>query len=272
MNRSFVEETCQKHVVVDGLTVLYDRKPVVWDVHFSIPSGALTAIIGPNGAGKSSLVKAMLGLIPRTLGKVRFFGYKTCDMLGKIAYVEQKSNIDWKFPISVFEVAQMGLYGQMHWWNRPGKKERIIVDQMLDRMGLLAVSAMPISALSGGQQRRLLIARALLQRADVYFFDEPFAAIDVPTEKFIVQVFREMEREGKTIFVVHHDLKTVREYFSFAVLLNVRLIAAGPVVEVYNSENLSQTFGLTTNFLEEAFLHLHEKEGKPFCPRADDKQ
>ena len=248
------------HIEVTDLTVTYDRKPVVWDLHFEVPKGVVAAIIGPNGAGKSTLIKAMIGLVPPNTGKVRFFGKTTDQMLGKIAYVGQRASIDWDFPITAFDVVLMGLYGRLGWFKRPNKEHKQQVRNVLEKIGMSQLADRQISDLSGGQQQRLFIGRALLQDADVYFLDEPFAGIDITTEKLIVDILKELAAKGKTIFVVHHDLNTVESYFDWAILLNMRLVAAGPLKEIYNSENLMKAFGQKGGLLEEAFLYAKGKQ------------
>ncbi len=247
-------------IEVTDLTVTYDRKPVVWDLHFEVPKGVLAAIIGPNGAGKSTLIKAMLGLVHVNSGKIRFFGKTRDQMLGKIAYVGQRSSIDWDFPITAFEVVLMGLYGKLGWFKRPSKEHKALVMKVLEKIGMQSLADRQISDLSGGQQQRLFIGRALLQDADIYFLDEPFAGIDITTEKLIVDILKELAAEGKTIFVVHHDLNTVESYFDFAILLNMRLVACGPLKNIYSSENLMKAFGQKGGLLEEAFLAAKGKQ------------
>ena len=247
-------------IEVSDLMVTYDRKPVLWDLHFSVPKGAFAAIIGPNGAGKSTLIKAMLGLTPTNSGKVRFFGKTRDQMLGKIAYVGQRAAIDWDFPITAFEVVLMGIYGELGWFKRPNKDQKVRVMKVLERIGMTHLAERQISDLSGGQQQRLFIGRALLQDADVYFLDEPFEGIDITTEKLIVEILKELAKRGKTIFVVHHDLNTVESYFDWTILLNMRLIGSGTLKEVYTPANLMKAYGQKGTLLEEAFLYAKGKE------------
>lgn len=247
-------------IEVADLTVTYDRKPVVWDVDFQVPKGVVAAIIGPNGAGKSTLIKAMLGLVPSNTGKVRYFGKTRKEMLGKIAYVGQRATIDWDFPITAFEVVSMGLYGKLGFFRRLSKEDKEKVYQVLEKIGMKELANRQISDLSGGQQQRLFIGRALLQSADIYFLDEPFSGIDITTEKLIVEILKELAAQGKTIFVVHHDLNTVESYFDWVILLNMRLVGVGALEKVYNKENLVKTFGQKGGLLEEAFLYAQEKQ------------
>jgi manganese/zinc/iron transport system ATP- binding protein len=201
-----------------------------------------------------------MGLIPSNSGKVRFFGKTVNEFYKKIAYVGQRALIDWEFPITVLEVLEMGLYGKLGWFKRTTKSEKQKVLEVLEKIGLKEFSKRQISELSGGQQQRLFIGRALLQNADIYFLDEPFQGIDVKAEKLIIDILKELASNGKTIFVVHHDLNTVENYFSHAILLNMRLIASGPLKEVFREENLLKAFGQKEGLLEEAFLKQRVKE------------
>ena len=241
-------------ICVTDLTVAYDQKPVLWDLHFSIPKGAIVGIIGPNGAGKSTLIKTMLGLISPSSGKVQFFGKKASEMTGRIAYVAQRATIDWDFPITAFEVVLMGLYRELGWLKRPNKQHKHKAEKILEKIGMQPFANRQISDLSGGQQQRLFLGRALLQDPLIFFFDEPFAGIDITTEKLIIDLLQELALNGKTIFVVHHDLNTVESYFNWTLLLNMRLIASGPTKEVYHSKNLVKTFGQKGSLLQEALF------------------
>jgi len=239
-------------IVVQSLTVNYDRKPVLWDVQLQIPRGSLVGIIGPNGAGKSTLMKAMIGLIPPLSGEVSFFGNSLCRTKQKIAYIAQKSAVDWDFPITVFEVVLMGLYGRLGLCRRAGKKEKQEVMEVLEKIGMKELAHRQISDLSGGQQQRLFVGRSLLQNAEIFFLDEPFVGIDMASEKFLINMFKELAKQGKTFFIVHHDLNTVESYFDWVVMLNMRLIASGPISEQFNGKNLMLTYGQKGQILEEA--------------------
>lgn len=241
-----------------NLTVSYDRKPVLWDIDLSVPKGKCVGIVGPNGAGKTTLVQTMIGLMRPLSGEVSFFGKGQKEMEGNIAYVPQRKTIDWDFPITVFEVVLMGLYGSLGLFRRPGKKEKDKAHAVLKRLGMSDYAHCHISDLSGGQQQRLFVARALLQEAEVYFFDEPFVCIDKTTEQLIVSIFKELIAEGKSIFVVHHDLNTVKSYFDWIIMLNTRLIASGAVQDHFTLENLQRTFGYSGHLFEEV-LNLTSK-------------
>lgn len=228
---------------VDDLTVAYHSKPAIWDIDLDVPEGVLMAIVGPNGAGKSTLIKAVLNLIPRAAGTVGFYGKPYEQARSLVGYVPQRGSVDWDFPTSVLDVVMMGLYGRLGWFRRPGRKERNLALQALDQVGLVDFMDRQISQLSGGQQQRTFLARALVQDAQIYFMDEPFAAVDAVTERSIVHILRELKQRGKTVLVVHHDLQTVEEYFDWLTLLNVEVIASGRTAATFTAENLRKTYG-----------------------------
>jgi manganese/zinc/iron transport system ATP- binding protein len=228
----------------DELTVNYDQTPVLWDICLKIPRGNMVGIIGPNGAGKSTLLKAALQLIQPLSGYIH--------VEGKVAYVPQRESVDWDFPITARDVVLMGLYGQRSWLKRLRKKEGLLVDEALQAVGMGSYADRQIGQLSGGQQQRLFLARALVQNADTLLLDEPFAGVDLTTEKTIVELLKEEKKKGKTVFVVHHDLPTVEQYFDWLILLNTRLIAAGPVAQVFSKENLANAFGKSQFLFDEA--------------------
>jgi manganese/zinc/iron transport system ATP- binding protein len=223
--------------------VAYREKPVLWDVDLEVPSGQLCAIVGPNGAGKSTLIKAVLGLVPKASGQVHFFGQSLQQARRRIGYVPQRGTVDWDFPTSVLDVVMMGLYGKLGWFKRPGKREREAALRCLEQVSMQAFAHRQISQLSGGQQQRVFLARALAQDSDLYFMDEPFAGVDAVTEDAILKVLHELKGQGKTVVVVHHDLETVRAYFDHLTLLNVQVIASGPMDETFTAENLKRTYG-----------------------------
>ncbi len=225
------------------MTVAYHRRPVVWDIDYKAQPGRLVAIVGPNGAGKSTLIKAALDLIPKVAGGVRFFGKPYSEIRGRVAYVPQRTTVDWDFPVTALDVVAMGLYRQIGWFWPVSRKWQAKALEALDKVGLADFAKRQISQLSGGQQQRVFLARALVQGADLYLMDEPFAGVDAATERAIVDLLRELRAEGKTALVVHHDLQTVPEYFDDVLLLNMRLVASGPVSEVFTPENLRKTFG-----------------------------
>ena len=232
-------------VEVHDLSVAYGTKPVLWDIDLSIPNGRLAAIIGPNGAGKTTLIKAMVGLIKPVSGGVDFRDkeIKNGRFKNKIAYVPQSGSVDWDFPATVLDVVMMGRYGHLGWFKRPGSADRRMALETLENVGMSEYASRQISQLSGGQQQRVFLARALIQQAEIYFMDEPFKGVDAQTEKSIVLLLKKLKEQGKTVIVVHHDLQTVADYFDWVVLINLRIVANGPVGKVFHEENLSLAYG-----------------------------
>ena len=246
------EQTGAVAVEVHDLTVAYHRKPVLWDVDVAIPSGKLVAIVGPNGAGKSTLLKAILGLVPLASGKVEVFGGPLRRARLRIAYVPQRESVDWEFPVDALGVVLMGRYGHLGWLRRPGRADRATALDCLARVGMSDFADRQISQLSGGQQQRVFLARALAQQAELYFMDEPFAGVDAATERAIVELLRDIRASGRTVVAVHHDLQTVADYFDHVVMLNLSLVAAGPVGETFTRENLHRTYGGRLTLLDQA--------------------
>ncbi|HKJ36951.1 MAG TPA: metal ABC transporter ATP-binding protein [Solirubrobacterales bacterium] len=216
---------------------------MLWDVDASFPAGRLSAVVGPNGAGKSTLLKAALGLLPSDAGQSLIEGHPAREVLDRVAYVPQRDAVDWDFPITVREVVEMGRYRDAGWLRRVGRGQREIVDESLDRVGMAAMGGRQIGDLSGGQRQRVFLARALAQRSPVMVMDEPFAGIDARSEASILELLRELRDEGRSVIVVHHDLGTVRASFDWALLLNVRAIACGPVAESLTAESLHRAYG-----------------------------
>lgn len=250
-------------VEVHDVTVAYNRKPVLWDVDVSLPVGELIAIVGPNGAGKSTLLKAALGLIPLASGRITIFGRPIRQARSMVGYVPQRESVDWDFPVSALDVVLMGRYGRLGWVRRPGRIDREVAMACLGKVGMTAYAGRQISQLSGGQQQRVFLARALAQDASLYFMDEPFAGVDAATEKAIVEVLRQLRAAGKTVVAVHHDLQTVPEYFDHVVLLNMRLIAAGPVSSTFTHANLQRTYGGRLTLLDEAAESVRRNATEP---------
>lgn len=239
-------------IEIHDLTVAYHTRPVLWDVDLSLPAGKLIAVVGPNGAGKSTLLKAILGLVPITAGWVRIDGQPVSKRRQTLAYIPQRTTVDWDFPTNCLDVVLMGTYGRLGWFRRPSKRERDLARRCLDQLGILSLADRQISELSGGQQQRVFLARALAQEARTYLMDEPFAGVDATTERAIVDLLRQLRDQGRTVVCVHHDLQTVPEYFDWVVLLNLRLVAVGPVAEVFTAANLHQTYGGQLKILTQA--------------------
>jgi manganese/zinc/iron transport system ATP- binding protein len=245
---------------IHDMTVAYHRRPVLWDVDLLVPEGKLVGVIGPNGAGKTTLIKAVLGLVPLASGKVEIYGQPYEDQRKLVGYVPQRESVDWDFPVTVRDVVLMGTYGRLGWFRRPRRPERQLADACLEQVGMASFARRQIRQLSGGQQQRVFLARALAEQAQVYFLDEPFAGVDAATESAIVDLLQSMRSAGKTVFVVHHDLQTVREYFDWVILLNMRLVACGPVEETFTPENMQKTYGGRLTILDEAAEAMRNRE------------
>ena len=209
-------------------------------------------IIGPNGAGKSTLLKSILDLTEKASGYVRIFNQELNEVRQRVSYVPQRESVDWDLPTTVYDVVLMGRYGKLGLFKRPTQADKEVATSCLEDVGMLAYKDRQISQLSGGQQQRVFLARAFAQQGDIYFMDEPFAAVDAATEQAIVTLLKELNRAGKTCLVVHHDLSVAHEAFDCTVLLNNRVVAAGPTTEVMTDERLRLTYGGRLPVMEEA--------------------
>lgn len=239
----FPEHRATSPLSIHDMTVAYHRTPVLWDIDYDAPPGKLIAIIGPNGSGKTTLIKSALGLTPTASGRILFFGQPLKKVRDRVGYVPQRESVDWDFPINALGVAAMGLYRKIGWFRPVTQKYKQQALEALARVGMAEYAYRQIRQLSGGQQQRVFLARALVQDADLYLMDEPFVGVDAATERAIVDILRELRSRGKTAIVVHHDLQTAPEYFDQAILLNMRLVAAGPMEQVFTAENLKKTYG-----------------------------
>lgn len=229
---------------VGGATIL---ERIEWHVR----SGAFVGVVGPNGAGKTTLFKAMLGLVPARSGTVSLFGAPLREMRRRIAYVPQRSQIDWDFPVNVLETVLLGTYPHLGLFRRPGRAERERAMACLEQVGMARYAHRQIGALSGGQQQRVFIARALAQDAELLFLDEPFIGIDVQSEQTIVHVLRTLRDGGKTALIVHHDLNKVPDYFDDVLLINKTVIGCGPVEEVFTRERIMTAFAFQLPLLQQ---------------------
>lgn len=247
-------------ITIKNLTVAYDKVPVLWDIDLCLPAGEMVAIIGPNGAGKSTLFQAILDFIKPITGEIRCFDLPYKEVKNRVAYIPQRSSIDWNFPTTVLEVAVMGRYRKFRWlpWERQIDIEA--AQKVLTMLGLNLFQNRQINQLSGGQKQRLFLARALLQEADLYLLDEPFAGVDATTEKMMMEIFTSLQNAGKTVCIIHHDLHSVEKYFNYTVILNTRIVATGLTAEVFHFDNIQKAFGSRSTLLEEAFRLSHEQQ------------
>lgn len=230
-------------IQVKNLSVSYTQEEVVSNVNFTFKRQSLVGIIGPNGAGKSTMIKAMLNLIDKDSGTVLIDGIDIDKVNNKVAYVAQRNNIDWDFPINVFDTVLMGTYPKVGLFKRPGKKEKALVIQALKRVSMWNYKDQQIGQLSGGQQQRVFLARALVQEADIYFLDEPFVGVDANSEAAIVEILKDLRNEGKIVFVVNHDLGKVEDYFDELILMNKEILDIGTVEEVFTYEKMASAYG-----------------------------
>ena len=252
----------QAAIEVHDLTVAYRHKPVLWGADFTLNEGSLVSIVGPNGAGKSTLLKAMLGLVPVSSGWVKIYGEPIRSRRSLVAYVPQREEVDWDFPVSVREVVSMGRSVQIPFYKRLKREDFKYIENALEQVGMTEYADRQIGQLSGGQQQRVFIARALAQDARVYLLDEPFSGIDAATEQALIEVFRRLREQEKLVVCVHHDLNTVAEYFDHAILLNMRIVAVGDVKDVFTQENLLGTYGGRLGLLSDVAEHLRKSEWK----------
>jgi ABC-type Mn2+/Zn2+ transport system ATPase subunit len=232
----------QPIIDIKGLSLSYGHKRILTNIFLNLESGKTYGVIGPNGAGKSSLFKSILGLVPYSHGEIKVLGQEIEHVRKRIAYVPQKGNVDWGFPATVRDIVSMGRYPHLKLFDPFGKKDKAIINEALEQLGIADLANRQIGALSGGQQQRVFLARALAQNADLFFLDEPFVGVDVTTEEKIIEILKTITDKGKTVLVVHHDLSTVEVYFDQVILLNQRLIAKGPVSTVFTEENIKRTF------------------------------
>lgn len=232
----------RKTIDVENLHISYHGREVIKDVSFSFETGKLIGILGPNGAGKSTLMKAMLGLIPRDRGRISMANQPQKSIRKKIAYVPQRSNIDWHFPIVVKDTVLLGTFPNLPLFRRPKKEHKEWALECLRIVGLEDFQNNQIGELSGGQQQRVFLARALAQKAEYFFLDEPFVGIDVSSEEMIIRILKGLRDEGKTVFVVHHDLSKVESYFDELIIINKQLIGSGPVDHVFTPEMMKQAY------------------------------
>ena len=245
------EHDLSSAVSYHDITVAYKDHPVLWDIDLDIPSGKRIAIVGPNGAGKSTMLKVALGLLEPIAGHIKLFGVQRSQYKQEIGYVPQREEIDWDFPVTALDVASMGSYRRIGLFKRVTGKHKKEAYEALEKMEISKLASRPIGELSGGQQQRVFLARALVQKARLLFMDEPFTGIDASTEKAIANVLKELKNQGNTIVAVHHDLQTVDEYFDHVVLVNMRIIASGPVEKVFTKENIKSTYGGRLTILDE---------------------
>ncbi|NDI36767.1 metal ABC transporter ATP-binding protein [Chengkuizengella sediminis] len=238
-------------IQVEDLYVSYHGNTALKDVSFSLEAGNLLGIIGPNGAGKSTLIKAILQLIPRDKGQVTFLEKTVKEIRKQVAYVPQRNDIDWDFPITVLETVLLGTYPKIGMFKRPKKNDKEWAYECLKEVGMEKFYKRQIGELSGGQQQRVFLARALAQKAELFFLDEPFVGVDLGSEETIINILKNLSDQGKTVTVVHHDLSKAESYFNKLLLINQELIGFGSVNEVFRPEIMEKAYKGQFAFMKE---------------------
>ncbi len=228
---------------LDCVTVNYASEAALDEVSLSVPHGAQVAVVGPNGAGKSTLFKALVGLLPLRGGTILMHGRPPNDQTDPVAYVPQREEVDWRFPVTVRDVIMMARFGRLGPLRRPRAVDRLAVGRALETMGLADLADRPIGELSGGQQQRVFLARALAQEPHVLLLDEPFTGVDAAVRESVLHVLDDLRPQGVTVLVSTHDLQLANDRFELVALLNRRLLAFGPPEEVFTRENVSEAFG-----------------------------
>lgn len=252
MNKTIIE--------AHNLTVLYGRKPALWNVDFVLPEKQVIGIMGPNGSGKSTLLKSIMGVVEPTSGFTKIYDQELDNVRHKVSYVPQRQEIDWDFPASVWDIVSMGRFQNKGLFKKLTSEDKDIIADSLDKVNMLGFSKRQISQLSGGQQQRVFLARAIAQQGELFLMDEPFAGVDIATEEMIVELLKNMKNEGKTLVIVHHDLHTAQSYFDHLVLLNTRLIATGSVKDVFTDQILTDTYGGRLTTISKISQELENKE------------
>lgn len=243
---------------VDDITVGYGQKPILRHVSFRVPHGARVAVVGPNGAGKSTLFKALVGLLPLQSGRIFIHGEPLGVHDDCVAYVPQREEVDWRFPVTVRDVVMMGRFNQMGWFGRASRTDHNITTQALQQLGIANLDNQPIGSLSGGQQQRVFLARALAQQPHILLMDEPFTGVDAVTQGATLRLLDVLREQGVTAIISTHDLNLAAGHFDHLLLLNRRVIGYGHPKQVLTQENLARAFGSSLLVLESGTLLVDE--------------
>jgi ABC-type Mn2+/Zn2+ transport system ATPase subunit len=239
---------------IEHVTTGYNGSDALSDLTLEIPHGSQVAIVGPNGAGKSTLFKVLVGLLPIRNGSVKIH----CQPIGQhrdcVAYIPQREEVDWKFPVTVRDVVSMGRYAQLSWFAKPGARDRVVVDECLGQMNLLDLADIPVGDLSGGQQQRAFLARALAQEPHILLMDEPFTGVDAATVETTLALIKNLRQKKVTVLVSTHDLNLATQHFELVALLNKRLISFGPPATTLTQDTLKAAFGRQLVDMNGAFL------------------
>jgi manganese/iron transport system ATP-binding protein len=243
---------------VDHITAGYNGKPALENLSFIVEHGGQVAVVGPNGAGKSTLFKTLVGLLPLQAGEIKVHGLPLGDHQYCVAYVPQREEVDWRFPVSVTDVIMMGRFGRQSWLGRPGRADYEAVHRSLELMGIADYARNPIGDLSGGQQQRVFLARAIAQEPHILLMDEPFTSVDAPTQETTLLLLDQLKKLNVTVLVSTHDLNMASRRFDAVLLINRRLIAYGTPQQVFSSENVHKAFGSQILYMDGAALLVDE--------------
>lgn len=250
-----------------NVSLAYNGAPVLSDVTFDVPHGAQVAVVGPNGAGKSTLFKALVGLLPIRAGSIMVHGQNLGNHQDCIAYIPQREEVDWRFPVTVADVVMMGRYGKFGWFGRPAARDHRIVKHSLEQMGIAALAHSAIGDLSGGQQQRVFLARALAQEPHILLMDEPFNGVDASTQEATLRLLDDLKREQVTVMISTHDLNLAAQRFELTLLLNHRIISYGPSKSALSPEFIKNAYSGQVLVVDGAILtddccgHDHEEHG-----------
>ncbi len=243
---------------VENICVAHGEKPVLRNISFQVPHGGRIAVVGPNGAGKSTLFKALVGLLPLQSGQILIHGLPLGNHQDCVAYVPQREEVDWRFPVTVYDVVMMGRFGRRGWFVRPNREDHEAAARGLEEMGISNLAKTSISDLSGGQQQRVFLARALAQNPHILLMDEPFTGVDVTTQEATLNLLDHLRMKEVTAIISTHDLNLAASRFDTVILINKELVAYGPPAEVLNPQNLSRAFGNSLLVMENGVVMVDE--------------
>jgi ABC-type Mn2+/Zn2+ transport system ATPase subunit len=257
---SMTPSTDRERLEVRNASIGDGDRIVLHDLTFQVPHGARVAVVGPNGAGKSTLFKALVGLLPLRSGQIFVHGLPLGNHKDCVAYVPQREEVDWRFPLTVRDVVMMGRYDLQGWIGGDSRQDRQVVSRSLAQMGVAHLAKRSISELSGGEQQRVFLARALAQEPHILLMDEPFTGVDMPTQESTLSLLDDLRAEDVTAMIATHDLGTAIEKFDLMLLLNHRLIAFGPPAEVMKQENVVKAFGSYLTVLPDGTMIIDEHQ------------
>lgn len=250
---------------VEHANIGYGEKIILRDLSFQVPHGARVAVVGPNGAGKSTLFKALVGILPLQSGQILIHGESLGTHKDCVAYVPQREDVDWRFPVTVHDVVMMGRFGQIGWLKRPTSSDKELVSKSLEQMGIADLASRSIGELSGGQQQRAFLARALAQQPHILLMDEPFTGVDVTTQEATLNLLNHLRDQKVTTIISTHDLNLAASRFDLVLLVNHRLIAYGKPQQVFTKENLASAFGNSLLVMDNGMMLVDE-----CCPPDDE--